>query len=395
MDLAPLAAALAELDVPGFEDLYVERRREIRVEVEAGRVVARQALAQAGVAARRNGTLRSADGLDRLTVGELLGVPARALPPLRHAAAAPEPDLDAFLSTLPAHVTALRWRWSGAGVVHGGGAVEHERPQLVELAGSDGSRELTAWPPPPWWRPSAPRRRGGVPPPGGRLRVLLAPAAAGVLLHELVGHPLEGDLATPPGGRRLRQHEALVPIPLDVVDDPTLADLPGSFTFDDEGVPAARRPLLDRGRLAGFLCDRRTAAMLHAEPGNARRSSVHAPPRPRISNLVATAAPADVAALRSEARLEVRSLAGGVTDPITGAMRLAVRDAVLLRRGHPAGLVARCTLVARVEAARAGVIGAAGPAEPSSEPGWCRKGGEAVPTGSRAPWLLVEGLEAW
>jgi len=395
MDLPTLAAALADLHLVALEDLYIERRRELRVELQSGRIVARQELSQTGAAVRRNGTLRSADGLDRLTLGALLDVPARALPPTGRLAPAPEPALEAFLAALPNSVTAARWRWAWAAVVRPGSAVEQERPQLLELATSDGARQLTTWPPPPWWRPAALRRRGSATPPAGRLRVLLAPAAAGVLLHELVGHPLEGDLAAQPRGTRLHRNEAVLPLALDLADDPTVAGLPGSFEFDDEGERAARRLLLHAGRLVGFLCDRRAAAALRGEAGNARRGSVHSLPRPRISNLVADAPDLDPEMLRKDARLEVRALAGGVTDPATGLVRLPVRDGVVLRRGRPLGVVGPCTLVATLEAARGGLVAAAGPAEPSAEPGWCVKGGEAVATGSLSPWLLVDGLEAW
>ena len=122
----------------------------------------------------------------------------------------------------------------------------------------------------------------------GPVRALLSPQAAATLLHELLGHPLEGDLllagASPWRGR---QGERILSLPLDLRDDPTREDLPGAFETDDEGHPAAARCLVQDGVLTGALATEAFAAALGVAPGNARRATLHTLPRPRVSNLVA------------------------------------------------------------------------------------------------------------
>jgi len=282
----------------------------------------------------------------------------------------------------------VRWRWSAAAVLAGRSAVPVARPALAEVTAADGQRALFRWPPDPGFRFDEPAdlQRAAARP--GKVRALLAPAAAAVLLHELVGHPLEGDLllrgASPWSGRA---GERIVRLNLSVTDDPTRDDLPGGYSCDDEGCPAAPRPLLIDGVLAGVLADRHSAESLGADPGNGRRAGVHAAVRPRMSNLVASAGDPLPEPPREDAAIEVAALASGTLEPASGAILLRVRRAFSLRRGERRHALAPFTLTGTVAAVTGGLLAAA-------EPGWCVKDGEAVPTGGVAPWLLLEGLEA-
>ncbi len=389
-----IAVRLEEARLPGFVDLYAARTAEAWWRVAGGTVRGRRELLREGAAARRDGSFASADGLDRLVLAELLGVAARTLPPFALEPFPRPPDVDAVAATLP-HDAELHWRGGWAAVVAGGAAVLLHRPPLLEVALADGQRFLHPWPLPSGWQPPAPARCGGAAVRAGRHTVLLAPAAAAVLFHELLAHPLEGDLlrrgASPLAGR---QGELLFTLAVDVDDDPLARRLPGSFAIDDEGFRARRRPLVRDGVLVGLLCDRATAAALGGEPGNARRAGVHAPPRPRVSNLVVRGGTGDPDTLRAEADIEVASLSGGTVEPRTGLVSLAVRSASTLRRGRRAEALAPFEIRGTVAALLAAVTALAGPGEASAEPGWCSKDGEVVPTGAVAPWALLSGVEA-
>ena len=392
--LFELATAVAQAHVAGLEDVFLERRVDVCWRLAEGRVVSRETLLREGAAVRRDGTLVSGDGLDRPVLARLLGSTTRALPAF---SAPPFPDPPRFeeaLKEVPVAWTGVRWSWRWTAVLTGRTAVPVRRPDLAEVTLDDGHRALTVWPPSDDTEShgAAPEQHANAR--AGKARVLLAPAAAAVLLHELVGHPLEGDLllrgASPWSGR---QGERLLHLPLSVSDDPSRTDLPGAFSADDEGETAQPRELLAGGVLVGALADRESAGALGVPTGNARRATVHNRPRPRMSNLVARAADLLPHPPRNEAAIEVTSLASGTLEPASGAILLQVRTAFALRRGERHRTLAPFTLVGSLTAVRAGLLAAAEPTLPVAEPGWCAKDGEIVPTGAVAPWLLLSGLE--
>ncbi len=390
--LDELATAIGRARISKFRDLYLERRAEVCWRVADGRVTACERLLREGAAVRRDGAFFSSDGLDRPVLARLLDVPARLLPSFSLPASAPAPPIDAVVASLPRACTALRWRSSHAAVVARGASSSILRPQLAELTYGEGRRGLHVWPPDHALAEEAePRARLQ----SGRCRVLLAPAASAVLVHELFGHLLEADLllagASPWCGQQGRR---LTRLPLDVIDDPTRGDLPGAFSVDDEGEAAAPRRLLADGVMVGSLADRRCAAALGVAAGNARRADVHTPPRPRMSNLVTSAATPLPSPPRHEAAVEVASLASGTIEPSSGVVLLAVRQAFALRRGARGQPLRAFTLMGTLAALRRGLLAAAEPAARTAEPGWCAKDGEVVATGAQAPWLLVDGLEA-
>jgi hypothetical protein len=392
--LSELATAVAHARVAELEDVFLERRAEVCWHLAEGRVTARETLLREGAAVRRDGTLVSGDGLDRSILARLLGIADRALPSFSAPAFPDPPRLEEALPRLPTQWASVRWSWRWAAILADRRAVALHRPDLAEVTLEDGHRALTVWPPGKDREDSdlAPATRVNAR--VGAARVLLAPAAAAVLLHELIGHPLEGDLllrgASPWSGR---QGERLVRLSLSVSDDPSRVDLPGAFSADDEGEPAQPRELLAEGILVGALADRESAAALGVPTGNARRANVHARPRPRISNLVARASDPLPHPPRHEAAIEVETLTSGTMEPASGAILLHVRTAFALRRGERHRPLAPFTLVGSLAAVCSGLLAAAEPTLPVAEPGWCAKDGEIVPTGAIAPWLLLSGLE--
>ncbi|OFV82533.1 MAG: hypothetical protein A2Y78_06810 [Acidobacteria bacterium RBG_13_68_16] len=392
--LSELAAAVVRTRAARLVDVFLERRAEVCWRLEEGRVGSREGLLREGAAVRRDSTLVSGDGLDRPVLARLLGITTRALPQFSGPAFPDPPRLEEVLPSPPAGWASVHWSWRWAAVLADRRAVVLVRPDLAEVTHADGHRALTAWPPSPDTEPdgTAPEQHANAR--VGKARVLLAPAAAAVLLHELIGHPLEGDLllrgASPWTGM---QGERLMRLPLSVSDDPTRTELPGAFSDDDEGEPARPRVLLSDGVLVGALADRESAAALGVPTGNARRASVHARPRPRMSNLVARAADPLPHPPRHEAAIEVATLTSGTLEPASGSILLHVRTAFALRRGERHRTLAPFTLVGSLAAVCSGLLAAAEPTLPAAEPGWCAKDGEIVPTGAVAPWLLLSGLE--
>jgi hypothetical protein len=392
--LSELAEAVARTRAARLVDVFLERRAEVCWRLAEGRVASREGLLREGAAVRRDGTLVSGDGLDRPVLARLLAITTRALPRFSAPAFPDPPRLEEALPDLPAGWASVRWSWRWAAVLTDRRAVSLRRPDLAEVTLDDGHRSLTVWPPGAARDPGAktPEPHGNAR--VGKARVLLAPAAAAVLLHELVGHPLEGDLllrgASPWSGM---QGERLIRLPLSVSDDPTRTEMPGAFSADDEGEPAQPRQLLADGTLVGALADRESAAALGVRAGNARRASVHGRPRPRMSNLVALAADPLPHPPRHEAAIEVATLTSGTLEPASGTILLHVRTAFALRRGERHHALAPFTLVGSLTAVRSGLLAAADPTLPAAEPGWCAKDGEVVPTGAVAPWLLLSGLE--
>ncbi|OYW06204.1 MAG: hypothetical protein B7Z61_03490 [Acidobacteria bacterium 37-71-11] len=392
--LFELAAAVARERIAGLVDVYLERRAEAFWRLAAGRVVARETLLREGAAVRRAGVFASSDGLDRPALAGLLGITSRALPAFAAPRFPEAPMLEETAGAFPTAWSGVRWRWSWAAVLAGRSAVTVARPELAEVTFCDGRRALACWPALP--APDSDARPPAAPTVArpGPTRALLAPAAAAVLVHELIGHPLEGDLLLRGGSPWAgRGGQRILHAALSVADDPTRGDLPGGFSADDEGAAAAPRPLLAGGVLVGALADRRTAEALGVRPGNARRAGVHAPPRPRISNLIVEAAAALPQPPRGDAAVEVVSVSSGTLEPASGAVLLHVRTAFALRGGSRRQRLAPFTLVGTVARLARGILAAAEPAAAAPEPGWCGKDGEFVPTGAVAPWLLLEGME--
>ncbi len=231
------------------------------------------------------------------------------------------------------------------------------------------------------------------PPPEGAVDVVLSPAAASVFWHEVVGHPLEAEGALRHSALARVANAAVAPPGLDVTDDPTPPHLPGSFRCDDEGTPARRVPLLEDGRVVGFLTDRRTGG--DESNGHGRASDYRRPPRPRLSNLVVTPGDASLPDLleRCGTGLLVHEIAAGSLEPESGRFLLFVTSAESVRRGRTGAPVAPFTLSGDALSALRHLDTARGPtALPAEGLGLCMKGGEAVPVGGLSPAILLHGL---
>ncbi|HPW54235.1 MAG: hypothetical protein KA072_13275 [Thermoanaerobaculaceae bacterium] len=380
----------------GIVDLFFERRVERCWRLRGGRVVAVETASIEGAACRRpEGRLAARDGLERKGLAALIGVSARQLPPVPLPAAPVAPIWDELGAPVDPDLVTVRWLWRAGFVAGTAGVSLIARPTLLDLSWSDGRRTVRPWPLAPDWGLPAPTPLRTAHPPAGAVRVLLAPQAAATLLHELLGHPLEADLLRA-GSSPWRQSLGSVVLPLDLElwDDPTRWDLPGAFDCDDEGTVATPHRLVEAGRLVGALGDRWSLNPDAGPGGNARRATLHMAPRPRVSNLVARVPGALAQPPRHDADLEVEAVSAATLEARAGLLVLQVRIGHTLRHGRRVRPLGSFALVGQVEQVAKGLLAAAGTPERSAEPGWCGKDGEIVPTGSEAPWLLVEGLEA-
>ncbi len=232
--------------------------------------------------------------------------------------------------------------------------------------------------------------------PAGVMPVVLGSGWPGILLHEAVGHGLEGDFIrkrTSAFTNRLGKRVASPGVT--VVDDGTLPNLRGSITTDDEGTPAKRTVLIEDGILTGFMHDLTSARILGAEPtGNGRRESFATLPLPRMTNtfmLGGSASPADIIGSVKKG-IYAGNFSGGQVDITNGKFVFAMSRAWLIENGR---------LTAPVKGA---MLSGTGPETLKHIPligndaalddgtGQCGKDGQQVPVGVGMPTIRIDAL---
>jgi TldD protein len=183
---------------------------------------------------------------------------------------------------------------------------------------------------------------------------------------------------------------------LDVVDDPTRFDLPGAFSCDDEGIQAEPLPLVEGGRLTGWICDREGAERLGSRPGRGRRSSWTEPPLPRISNLIVMPGTTSAQDMERDIAhgLVVTRIGGATVDPISTRALIRVERGWEIRNGRRRRPLAGLELTGPVLEVLSNIDPAMGDdPTPDWRLGWCMKGSMPLPTGSSAPTIMTHRLE--
>lgn len=398
---------------PRFEDLFLERRLEIRV--AEGEATASCRVDGAAVRWRfgSRSVMHAAAGVsDRVIEGLLSRYSYRPSVPAvsgRDGAGLEPPEgwtawARGVAAGFPGRSATIRYLQRQAVVIRREGWQPVNAPGLVRIEHDPrrGRALLAVWRRPElgdWIRRliEPPPRRTWSPPPGLKGPIVLTDGTAGPLLHELVGHLAEGDLVA--AGRSPLiglGGAALTEAAIDVIDDPGRFDLPGAFDADDEGVTAQPIPLLRSGRLCGLLCDRETARLCETRPGRGRRADWRSPPVPRLSNLVVTGGnhTADDLVSGVDAGLVVTRLAGASVDPVSSRAVLRVERGFEIRKGRRRRPLSRCELTGGVTEILAGIDPAVGN-DPTTDwrLGWCVKDGMPLATGSEAPTLIVRNLE--
>jgi TldD protein len=235
-----------------------------------------------------------------------------------------------------------------------------------------------------------------VPAPAGEMEVVLGPGWPGILLHEAIGHGLEGDFnrkKTSAFAGLLGSRIAATGVT--VVDDGTLPDRRGSLTVDDEGTPTSRTVLIEDGVLVGFMQDRLNARLMGMRAtGNGRRQSYAHAPMPRMTNTVMLAgAHSPEEMIRSVRRgLYAVNFGGGQVDITSGKFVFSASEAYLIEDGKVTAPVKGATLIGNGPDAltKVAMVGNDMALDPGI--GTCGKNGQGVPVGVGQPTLKLSGL---
>ncbi|MGL4965601.1 MAG: metalloprotease TldD [Inquilinus sp.] len=232
--------------------------------------------------------------------------------------------------------------------------------------------------------------------PAGETTVVLGPGWPGILLHEAIGHGLEGDFnrkKTSAFSGLMGQRVAAPGVT--VIDDGTLPDRRGSLTVDDEGTPTRSTTLIEDGILVGFMQDRMNARLMGVAPtGNGRRQSYAHHPMPRMTNTImlgGKTSPAEILASVKRGLYAV-NFAGGQVDITNGKFVFSASEAYLIEDGKIGPAVKGATLIGNGPDAltKVSMVGDDMALDPGI--GTCGKEGQGVPVGVGQPTLRIDGL---
>ena len=281
--------------------------------------------------------------------------------------------------------------------------VEKDGKRENGFAGAGGRAGFEAWIMPEKWQEQAEEalrqalvNLDAVPCPAGEMDVVLGPGWNGVLLHEAVGHGLEGDFnrkGTSAFSGRIGERVAAPGVT--VFDDGTLAGRRGSLTIDDEGTPTERTILIEDGILVGYMHDRMSARLMGlAATGNGRRQSYAHMPMPRMTNtaMMGGSTPREEMIASTKRGLYCANFGGGQVDITNGKFVFQCTEAYLIEDGKITTPVKGATLIGDGPSAltRVTMIGDDFDFDPGV--GVCGKSGQSVPVGVGQPSLKLTGL---
>ncbi|HEV3009363.1 MAG TPA: metalloprotease TldD [Burkholderiales bacterium] len=232
--------------------------------------------------------------------------------------------------------------------------------------------------------------------PAGTMTVVLGPGWPGVLLHEAIGHGLEGDFnrkGSSAFSGRLGQRVASPGVT--VVDDGTLPGRRGSLTVDDEGTPTQRNVLIEDGVLRGYLQDSLNARLMKMPlTGNGRRESFAHVTMPRMTNTYMLAGSRDPAEIIKSVPkgIYATNFGGGQVDITSGKFVFSAAEAYLIENGKVGSPVKGATLIGNGPDVLTRVTMIGNDLQLDSGIGTCGKEGQSVPVGVGQPTLKIEGL---
>jgi TldD protein len=234
------------------------------------------------------------------------------------------------------------------------------------------------------------------PAPAGEMDVVLGPGWPGVLLHEAVGHGLEGDFNRKGTSAFSGMVGERVAAPgVTVVDDGTLENRRGSLNIDDEGTPTQRTVLIEDGILKGYLQDRMNARLTGVSPtGSGRRESYAHRPMPRMTNTFMAAGDKDPGEILAALKRGVYAVnfGGGQVDITSGKFVFQCTEAYLVEDGKIKAPIKGATLIGDGPSALTRVTMIGNDLELDEGVGTCGKAGQSVPVGVGQPTLYIKGL---
>ena len=232
--------------------------------------------------------------------------------------------------------------------------------------------------------------------PAGTMTVVLGPGWPGVLLHEAVGHGLEGDFNRKGSSAFSgRIGDRVAASACTVVDDGTLPGRRGSLSIDDEGTPTECTTLIEEGRLVGYMQDRQNARLMGTRStGNGRRESYAHLPMPRMTNTYMLPGPHDPGEIIEsvDKGLYAVNFLGGQVDITSGKFVFSASEAYLIEKGKVTRPVKGAMLIGNGPEVltRVGMVGR--DLELDWGTGVCGKNGQSVPVGVGQPTLRIDGL---
>ena len=232
--------------------------------------------------------------------------------------------------------------------------------------------------------------------PAGSMPVVLGPGWPGVLLHEAVGHGLEGDFNRKGTSAFSNRMGEQVASPLcTVVDDGTLENRRGSLSVDDEGVPAQSTTLIENGILTGYMQDKMNARLMGMQPtSNGRRESFAHLPMPRMTNTYMLAGDSDPEEIiRSvDKGLYAVNFGGGQVDITSGRFVFSLSEAYLIEKGKITAPVKGATLIGSGPEVMGRISMVGNDLELDPGIGVCGKDGQSVPVGVGQPSLKIDEI---
>ncbi len=234
------------------------------------------------------------------------------------------------------------------------------------------------------------------PAPAGETQVVLGPGWPGILLHEAIGHGLEGDFnrkKTSVFSGLMGENVAAPNVT--VIDDGTITDRRGSLTTDDEGTPTESTVLIENGRLVGYLQDRLNARLMDTvSTGNGRRESYAHTPMPRMTNTYMLGGDHDHEAIIGsvDSGLYAVNFGGGQVDIVSGKFVFSCTEAYQIEGGKLGAPVKGATLIGNGAdvLTKVSMVGNDMALDPGV--GTCGKDGQGVPVGVGQPTIRVDGL---
>jgi TldD protein len=332
-------------------------------------------------------------------------------------------EIDAYARAADSRVTQvmanIAGEWQVVEILRGDGSRVADLRPLVRLnvsvvleqdgrreSGSHGGGGRTSYAPliePAYWQAAvqeavrqAKVNLESVAAPAGEMPVVLGAGWPGILLHEAIGHGLEGDF-------NRKQTSAFAGLMgsriaakgVTVVDDGTLPDRRGSLTIDDEGTPTSRTTLIEDGILVGFLQDRQNARLMNMRAtGNGRRQSYAHSPMPRMTNTIMLGGDAtrDEMIKSVKRGLYAVNFGGGQVDITSGKFVFSASEAYMIEDGKVTAPVKGATLIGNGPDAltKVEMIGSDSALDPGV--GTCGKNGQGVPVGVGQPTMKISGL---
>ncbi len=226
--------------------------------------------------------------------------------------------------------------------------------------------------------------------------VVLGPGWPGILLHEAIGHGLEGDFNRKKTSAFAGLMGERIASPgVTVVDDGTITERRGSLSIDDEGTPTSKTVLIEDGILTGYMQDRLNARLMGVSPtGNGRRESFAHAPMPRMTNTYMLSGDHDPEEILGSVRdgLYAVNFGGGQVDITSGKFVFSASEAYLIEDGKIGAPVKGATIIGNGPdvLTRVKMIGNDMKLDPGV--GTCGKDGQGVPVGVGQPTLMVENL---